>query len=123
MKERVATVKKSRVTATEIGNNAEDTAAQWLHARGFRVIERNWKTKFCEIDIIALKNDVRYFIEVKHRASNEYGGGVSAITSKKVQQMRFAAELYAARYNTVANDQLLVIISSPAGVVELLELE
>ena len=54
----------------------------------------NWRTRWCEIDIISKKDGVVYFIEVKFRSSNEWGDGFSYLTPKKLKQMRFAAELW-----------------------------
>ncbi|WP_022933397.1 YraN family protein [Treponema bryantii] len=49
----------------EIGNEGEKRAAACLEAKGFQIIERNWRTKRGEIDIIAVKNDILAFVEVK----------------------------------------------------------
>lgn len=76
---------------TIAGRRGEDAAVEELKKRGHSIIERNWKTKWCEIDIISQKDDVLYFTEVKYRRK---GSGLDAITPKKQKQMRFAAELY-----------------------------
>ena len=47
------------------GKEGEDRAAAYLTAKGFQIIERNWRTKRGEIDIIAYKNDTLVFVEVK----------------------------------------------------------
>ena len=47
------------------GNEGENRAAAYLVSKGFEIIERNWRTKLGEIDIIAYKNDVLVFVEVK----------------------------------------------------------
>lgn len=80
--------------ATDIGNTGEDRAARFLTEHGFEIIERNWKTRFCEIDIVAQRKGVIYFVEVKTRSSAKYGVGVEYITSKKLRQMTFAAEFW-----------------------------
>ena len=49
----------------ERGNKGEDKAASYLSDKGFSIIERNWRTKGGEIDIIAYKNDTLVFVEVK----------------------------------------------------------
>lgn len=85
---------------TAIGNRAEDAACEYLLARGYTVIERNWKTKACEIDIIAEKDARVYFVEVKYRRSDRQGGGLAAITPRKVRQMTFAAELWLQKYGS-----------------------
>jgi Holliday junction resolvase-like predicted endonuclease len=63
-------------------------------SRGHEVIERNWKTKYCEVDIISMKDEIVYFTEVKYREVDRWGGGVDAITEKKENQMRFAARFW-----------------------------
>ena len=77
-----------------IGNVAEDIAEQFLISKGHEIIARNWKTKYCEIDIISNKDDVLYFTEVKYRQNDRVGGGIDAISQKKENQMRFAAKFY-----------------------------
>jgi ribonuclease HII len=82
-------------TTREVGNASETVAANELVRRGHQVLERNWRTKYCEIDIVSQKGDTLYFTEVKHRRNDRGGDGLAAITPKKLQQMQFAAKLYA----------------------------
>lgn len=79
----------------KIGDRAEDEVANYLHRQGHTIIERNWKTKYCEIDIVSRKDGIVHFTEVKYRKQSGQGGGLAAITTKKINQMRFAASLYA----------------------------
>jgi ribonuclease HII len=83
------------VTTKQIGDAAEDEAANYLAQQGHAIIDRNWKTKFCEIDIISHHEDTIYFTEVKYRKTDKQGGGLAAITPQKQRQMKFAAEYYA----------------------------
>lgn len=76
------------------GQKAEAVASEYLLRRGFKIIERNWKTKWCEIDIIAKSSSKIHFVEVKYRKTYDQGGGIAAITPKKLQQMEFAAKLW-----------------------------
>ncbi len=78
-----------------IGDRAETTAAEYLVSEGHTILERNWRTKFCEIDIVSQKDDCVYFVEVKHRKNDKAGSGLVYITPKKLKQMKFAARLYA----------------------------
>lgn len=82
-------------TTKQIGDSAETVAAEYLIKLGHRIIDRNWKTKFCEIDIVSKFGDIVYFTEVKYRKKSDQGGGLGAITAKKLRQMKFAAEYYA----------------------------
>lgn len=74
------------------GEAAEDEVANYLKNLGFKIIDRNWKTKWCEVDIIALKDKILHFVEVKYRWSNDQGGGFDYINSKKLRQMKRAAD-------------------------------
>ena len=85
-------------TTRDIGNAGEQAAADWLVADGHEIIARNWRTRYCEIDIVSSKDDTLYFTEVKYRKNDNFGGGLAAITAKKQRQMRFAAELFVAKH-------------------------
>lgn len=108
-------------TSKAIGDSAELAAADWLKNEGYTIVERNWRTKQCEVDIIAEKQQVRYFVEVKYRSSSQHGSGAESVTSKKRKQMHFAAELYNARTRYDGSALLGVISVAPDGKLELLE--
>lgn len=79
---------------TMIGGQAETAVSNYLSKLGHEIIVRNYKTKYCEIDIVSRCNETIYFTEVKYRKSNNYGGGLAAITKDKLKRMRFAAEVF-----------------------------
>ena len=87
------------MTSYETGHQAEARAARFLVRQGFAVRELNWKTRFCEIDIVAEKGSCIYFVEVKYRSSTQWGAGLEYITAKKLKQMRFAASYWLARHD------------------------
>ena len=62
------TAKSEKITQNSSGGEAETAAATYLASKGYHIVDRNWKTKWCEVDIIARKDAVIYFVEVKHRA-------------------------------------------------------
>ena len=87
-------------TATSIGREAEEAAAEYLRAKGLEVVTLNWRTRRAEIDIIAEKRrkisllrrqTIIHFVEVKYRRSAEFGDGLEYITQKKLGQLEFAA--------------------------------
>ena len=80
------------MTTFTIGRRAEAAAAEFLETKGFKVIEQNYRMRDCEIDIVARKNGVLYFVEVKYRRTMAQGSGLDYITAKKLSQMTFAAE-------------------------------
>jgi ribonuclease HII len=112
-------------STSAIGNYAEDEAANHLQRQGHTIIARNWRTKYCEIDIVSLRGDTVYFTEVKYRRNDRQGGGFAAITPKKQRQMAFAAEMYAA-VNGVHDKHLRLAAASVTGtppqVIDFLEL-
>ena len=113
-------------TTKQIGDIAEECAAEHLRGLGHDILARNWKTKFCEIDIVSLYGQTLYFSEVKYRKNAKSGDGLTAITAKKQQQMRFAAEYYAASHKLkdVAMQLVAIAVSGqPPAVDSCLEIE
>lgn len=107
-----------------IGRKAEEVAADFLQTQGFDIVERNWRTKLCEIDIVATKDGVTHLVEVKYRKTAEQGGGISAITPKKLKQMQFAARIWQYWKSDRGNIRLSVVTLSgtPPKVEEYLDL-
>lgn len=100
-------------TATAIGSVAETAVANYLVRHGHEIIERNWKTKYCEIDIVSQKDNTLYFTEVKYRKSARQGDGLAAITKRKQAQMTFAAKLYVSHHKN--RHELLLAAASVSG--------
>lgn len=89
--------------STNIGRMAEQAAAEYLQRHGFEVLVQNWRTRWCEIDVVAASNNKIYFVEVKYRSSDAWGTGLDYITPKKLLQMRFAAEFWQSTHNIAAD--------------------
>jgi len=114
------------VTTKRVGDEAENEAARYLEAAGHQVLERNWKTKYCEIDIVSEYNGTIYFTEVKYRRQSRQGGGLAAITPTKLRQMKFAARVYASYRKLHDTDMKLAAMSltgEPPTVEAFLEIE
>lgn len=77
-----------------IGKNGENTAADYLVRNGYKILERNYRTKVGEIDIIAFKKGVIVFVEVKTRSSGFYGQGFDAVDSNKRKKIIQTAGIY-----------------------------
>lgn len=84
-------------STTGIGRLAESAVAKYLAARDYKILDQNWHTRQCEIDIVAEKSKSVYFIEVKYRIRDNQGSGVDYITAKKLKQMIFAGEVWVAQ--------------------------
>lgn len=90
----------------QAGHDAEKRGALYLRRQGFQILQLNWRTRYCEVDIVAQKNRRLYFIEVKARRSQAWGDGLDYITPQKLRRMRFAAELWVYRYGWSGEFQL-----------------
>lgn len=69
------------------GHLYEDYAAQFLEAKGYRILERNYNTKFGEVDLIAIDDQTLVFVEVKYRSSDTYGKGYEFVTPQKLKRL------------------------------------
>lgn len=93
----------------DIGSMGEQRAAEELVRLGYKIIERNWKTKWAEIDIVASKQNILYFVEVKYRKNSLQGDGFDYITDKKISKMTRAAELWVVQHNEEGQYELLCV--------------
>jgi uncharacterized protein (TIGR00252 family) len=82
------------MNTTDVGRDAEQKVADLLSSKGHKIESMNWRTRWCEIDVISSKNSCVYFTEVKYRSSSDWGDGFSYITPKKLKQIKFAAEMW-----------------------------
>jgi putative endonuclease len=98
--------------STAAGIKAEDLAAAWLVNEGYKILVRNWRTRFCEIDIVARKKSGLHFIEVKYRRSNHYGSGFDYITADKSRRLRRAAESWLVQNGKSGQYQIDVVAVS-----------
>jgi putative endonuclease len=77
-----------------IGRKAEDIAVDFLRARGLRILERNFRRRLGELDIVARDGDTLVIVEVRTRASHWYGGAAASVDRRKQQRLiRAAAQL------------------------------
>ena len=78
----------------ETGKSGEDLAALFFEGKGYVILERNWRSRRNEVDIIAFKKDVLHFIEVKTRTSIDFEFPESSVRGKKLKHLKEAAEVY-----------------------------
>jgi putative endonuclease len=76
------------------GQKAEKKAALFLQEKGYEILERNYRYKRSEIDIIARKENTLVFVEVKYRSKNSYGNPEASVDEKKETQVLNGAENY-----------------------------
>jgi putative endonuclease len=88
-------------TRAEIGALGEQLAVDHLRAMGLRVVERNWRCRYGELDVIAADDAARtvVFVEVKTRTTDRFGGVAQAVTPQKVRRLRRLAALWLAAHD------------------------
>ena len=80
------------------GAAAEELAAVFLEGQGLRIIERNYRCRFGEIDLVARSGAALVFVEVRARKSEAFGGAAGSITAAKRRRLVAAARHYLARH-------------------------
>jgi putative endonuclease len=80
----------------QLGRDGEQQAAVEYQRRGYRVLERNWRVREGEVDLIVGRSGVLVFCEVKSRSSDRFGSPAEAVDWRKQQQVRSVARLYLA---------------------------
>lgn len=98
-----------------LGRRGEDLALQYLEARGLRLLERNYRCKGGEIDLVMLDGTTLALIEVRSRSSSDFGGAAASVGTRKQRRFIVAARhlmltrpqmrKLAARFDVVAVDR------------------
>lgn len=81
---------------TAIGQQAEEATAAQLQARGYKIIGRNVRTRFYELDIIAVRANRLRFVEVKYRQNVDCGDGLESIGGDKIGRLTRAVQMWLA---------------------------
>lgn len=79
---------------TEKGKRGELLAERILRENGYEIVERNFRSPFGEIDIVAKVDDVMVFIEVKRRDSKRFGSSLDALSGRKIDRIIRTAKYY-----------------------------
>lgn len=98
---------------TQVGHKAEEVTAKFLIESGYQIVDRNWRTKTCELDIIAQKGGCIYIVEVKYRKTSAYGIGFDYITSNKLRRLNHAIEKWTAMCGW--SGQIILCVASVSG--------
>ncbi len=83
-----------KTSSQKQGKSAEDLAVKHLQKMGFSIIERNYRYERAEVDIIAKKNTLLVFVEVKARSNHRFGHPEEFVTCKQQDLIHAAAEDY-----------------------------
>lgn len=99
------------MNSSDIGSKAEQLAVNWLATHGFRVVDRNWRNRWCELDIVAQKNAAIHIIEVKYRRRTDFGDGFAYITPDKIRRLQRAAFMWLTARGLWGSDYQVDIIA------------
>lgn len=102
----------------ELGVTGEDLAAEFLINKGYQVLERNLKTKYGEVDILALAGQTTVIVEVKTKTSLSFGLPVEMVGPRKQRKLRLLATALAVQRKLVDYriDVVSVDLSNPRAV-------
>ena len=99
-----------------LGRWGEDLAAAFLEEKGCRIVDRNWKCRFGELDLVAEGEGYLCFVEVKLRRTQRFGTGAEQVDQRKREKLRITAELYLQERPAVLQPRFDVIeVLAPNG--------
>jgi len=99
-----------------LGQFGEEQAARYLRRHFYRIVERNYRCRFGEIDLIASRKGVLAFVEVKLRRDGSHGLAREFVTAAKQQRILAAAELWLSQHETTLQPRFDVIeVYAPEG--------
>jgi putative endonuclease len=100
-----------------LGARGEDKAVRFLRKKGYRILERNYRSPAGEVDIIALDGETVVFVEVKTRADGLFGQPCEAVHRRKQEKLRKTALYYlsARRREAPARFDIIGIQVAPGG--------
>lgn len=108
----------------ELGVIGEQLAEDYLKNAGYTIIERNWRSSHYEIDVIASKDNVLHFIEVKTRSSDHYGYPEENVDKQKLYCLICAGDDYLqahSNWKRIQFDILAIILKADAPEYFLIE--
>lgn len=101
----------------EFGRQGERVAERWLQARGWRVVQRRYRSGHRDIDLVAQRDQLVAFIEVKARTGAEFGDPVEAVNWKKRKELIRSAWTWIGRHGRPGEayrfDVIGVLVSGP----------
>ena len=95
------------------GKKAEDIACSFLQTNGLTLIERNYRCRFGEIDLIMQDSDTLVFVEVRYRGSDNFGDGAESIDANKRRKLVFTANHYLQKTSFTHASRFDVIALAP----------
>lgn len=94
-----------------LGKYGEDFACNLLKKSGYKIIARNFRSRFGEIDIIAQDKDTLVFVEVKTRWSKRFGLPEEAVTPQKLYKIKRAGEYFSLKHPTLSKKLRIDVVA------------
>lgn len=109
------------MSTRDVGSKAERKAAKFLEKLGYKVIDRNFRSKFGEIDLVAVEDDTLVFVEVKARATRLFGLPEEAVNKRKIQHITLAGEYYASKHPELPKLQRIDVVAVEGSDIKLIK--
>ena len=106
----------------DIGRKGEEIAKEYLEKKGYKIIERNYKTKYAEIDLVARRKNELVFVEVRTKTGEDLGSPEETINKKKLKKLLGNAVAYVARTkwkNSYRIDAICIVLKKDSSVEHL----
>ncbi len=110
--------RKSRKSTRAKGDSFEKLAEDFLVREGFRILERNWQAGHKEIDIVATRENLVAFVEVKGSRSSEYGHPSERVDRRKRENLIQAAQQFIIEHELAGSDFRFDLITFFEGILE-----
>ena len=108
-----------------LGSGGEDLAAAWYEDQGYEVLERNWRRREGEVDLIVRRGRTVAFCEVKTRSSDRFGTGAESVLAAKQRRIRRLASRWLSELTPASGRSRVEVrfdvVSITAGHVEVIE--
>jgi putative endonuclease len=101
-----------------LGAAGEAAVARWYERAGYRILDRNWRCREGELDLVVARADAVIFCEVKTRSSTAFGSPVEAITATKRRRLRVLAGRWLEEHEVGARDvrvDVAAVMRTPNG--------
>src|SRR5512139_125294 len=98
-----------------LGQTAESSAAAFLQANGLKLVARNWRCRFGEIDLVMQDGATLVFIEVRLRSRSDFGGAAASVTPAKQKKLLATARQYLAALKSMPPCRFDVVALSGSG--------
>jgi len=103
------------VNTKPLGRKGEDLAASHLRDRGWEILERNYRTRLGEIDLVCRDHSTIVFVEVKTKASDEFSRPDESVTHRKQAKLRRLVEEYLVAHRLESSDVRIDVLGVTLG--------